>query len=173
VLRPSTSPEHEGAAVGLGQGVDGALEQHAQLAGQGLLLGVGLLGDQSCHLALIGPVGLARRLELLAAADPGQRFIDGDPGEPGGELGPAGELREVRVGVDIGLLHDVLGLPLVLHDRAGDTVDPWIVAPHQDLEEGDLAPEDAVYDLLVPQPVLRVAEPFLAEQVHSFLHLQP
>jgi hypothetical protein len=41
--------------------------------------------------------------------------------------------------VDVGLLHHVFRLGLVLHDGASRAVDALIMAPHQDLEQRGLA----------------------------------
>jgi hypothetical protein len=55
----------------------------------------------------------------------------------------------MRVGVDIRLLHDVLGLAVVPQDCARAPIEPFVVAPHQDLEQGRLAAHDASDDLFI------------------------
>jgi hypothetical protein len=64
-----------------------------------------------------------------------QRLVDGNSRQPGRKPGGAVELAQVRKGVDVGLLHHVLRLLLVTHDRPGRTVDPFVVPAHQQLEE--------------------------------------
>ena len=84
-----------------------------------------------------------------ALAEAGQGFVNGDAGEPGGEGGTRGELVEVLVGADVGVLHDVLGFAVVVKDGAGDAVEALIVAPHEDLVERGLSCTDAVHHLFV------------------------
>ena len=68
-----------------------------------------------------------------------ERLVDRDPREPRREARALRELVEVQVGVHVRLLHHVLGLRLVPHDRARHPVQPLVVAAHQDLEQRGLA----------------------------------
>jgi hypothetical protein len=69
--------------------------------------------------------------------------VDGDVGQPGGEPLRLLELREVRIGANVGVLQDVLGLALVAQERAQDAKKALVVAAHDQLEEGRLAAQDA------------------------------
>ncbi len=53
--------------------------------------------------------------------------------------------------IDIGLLHHILDVVLVLHDGADDAVEPLIVAAHEDLEQGTLTGADQFDDLHISQ----------------------
>src|SRR3712207_8937347 len=55
------------------------------------------------------------------AAHARERFVDGDPRQPRGEPRTAVELRQVREGVDVCLLHHVLGLLLVADEDRKST----------------------------------------------------
>ncbi len=65
-----------------------------------------------------------------ASARTREGLVNGDSSEPCRESRPAVELPQVAVGVHVGLLHDVLGLALVLDDRSSGPVHPLVVAPH-------------------------------------------
>ena len=78
-----------------------------------------------------------------------QRLVHRDSREPRGELRAAVELTQVAVRVDVGLLHDVLGLAFVPEDGPSGAVEPLVVAPHQHLEERRLAGQNTGDHLLV------------------------
>lgn len=84
----------------------------------------------------------------LARAQPAEGLADGDAGQPGREARGPGELIEMPVGRQIGLLHRVLGVVVVAQDGARGAEQPLVVAPHQDLEERLVAaanPRDHVF----------------------------
>jgi hypothetical protein len=58
------------------------------------------------------------------------------------------------IGRDVGLLHDVFDLALVLHDRPGYSIDAAVVPAHQHFEERRIAREHPFDDLLVRQRVI-------------------
>ena len=95
---------------------------------------------------------------LVVAAQTGESLVDGDPREPGRELRAVGELVEVRVGVDVGLLHHVFRFRVVLHDAAGHAVKPLVVAAHESESDGFSAAdvawllENASGEVLVLRP---------------------
>jgi hypothetical protein len=82
---------------------------------------------------------------------PRQRLVNRDPRQPRRKLGSPIELPEVKVGVDVCLLHDVFRLILVFHDRTRGPVDPLVVAPHQDFIESGLSVEDPRDDVFVAE----------------------
>ena len=55
----------------------------------------------------------------------------------------------MSVGTHIGVLHHILGLAVVAHDRPCRTVQAPIVAAHDHLEECQIAPAHALDDVLV------------------------
>jgi len=55
----------------------------------------------------------------------------------------------VLVGVDVGLLHDVLDVGVVAQDGPDGAVDPLVVPPHQHLETGRFAGADPLDQRLV------------------------
>ena len=61
-------------------------------------------------------------------------------------LARAAELIEMRVGIDIRLLHHVLDVTIVAENGANGPVQPLVVAAHQDFVEGDVAAADALDD---------------------------
>ena len=65
-----------------------------------------------------------------------ERFVEPDPDQPGRELRAFLELVQVRERIDVRLLHDVLDVMFVFQHCARRTVQPHIVAAHQDLEQG-------------------------------------
>jgi hypothetical protein len=87
--------------------------------------------------------------EAALAAKTGERLVDGDPREPGREAGASGELYEVRVGADVGVLDHVGGLVVVACDGARGAEEALVVAAHDDLEECGVATADAGHDLVV------------------------
>jgi len=62
------------------------------------------------------------------------------------------ELAQVDVGIDVGLLHHVLGLAIVARDRARRAIEPLVVAAHEQLEHRGVAVEDRLDDILVALP---------------------
>jgi hypothetical protein len=81
--------------------------------------------------------------------DTREGLIDSDARQPGRESCGAVELAQVREGVDIRLLHDILGFLLVPEDGPRRAVDALIVAAHQQLERTGVAVEHVLNDLLV------------------------
>jgi hypothetical protein len=75
----------------------------------------------------------------------------GDPGQPGGEAGAGGELLEVFVSADVGVLHDVLRLCVAVQDGASDAVETPVVTAHDDSIKCSLSATDAAYNLFVSQ----------------------
>ena len=63
------------------------------------------------------------------------------------------ELPQMRVRVQIRLLHHVLGLVIVAQHGPHGAIDALVVAAHQDLEERSVAGDDALDDLFVRQDV--------------------
>src|SRR5262245_19649162 len=91
-------------------------------------------------------------VERLASTLPpgaGERLVNGDLRQPGRELRSAVELCQVRIRVDVRLLHHILGFVIVTNDRAGGAVHALVVPAHQDFEERRLAFKDARDDLLI------------------------
>ena len=76
----------------------------------------------------------------------------------------------MRVGVDVGLLHHVLGLALVAEDGARRPVETLVVPPHQHLEQRGLPVEHADHHLLVGQHRPSVQH-CPAYHVHVFLRV--
>ena len=134
--------QHEHRAVVLRQRRDRGFEQLSRFSMRSLLLGVGPRRLHPAHPVL---AFLVRHGALLTAAlaHPAERLVHRDPGEPGGERGASRELAEVQVALDVGVLHDVLGLGIVPQDGASDPVEALVVAAHQHLEERRLAGLDA------------------------------
>src|SRR3546814_5285301 len=58
---------------------------------------------------------------LLAC--PAERFVDGNPGQPGRQLCVAAKAGHGLIGVDISVLHHVLGFAIVVEDAARCPVD--------------------------------------------------
>ena len=57
----------------------------------------------------------------------------------------------MRVGVDVGLLHHVLGLVIVAENGARRSIELLVVTAHQHLEEHRLTREDSRHDFFVRQ----------------------
>lgn len=75
--------------------------------------------------------------------------MHGNAGKPGGEWSAGGELVEVLVSPDVGVLHDVFGLAIIVQDGAGDAVEALVVATHDDFVKRTFSGEDAMDDLFV------------------------
>jgi hypothetical protein len=65
---------------------------------------------------------------------PRDRFVDRDAHQPRRELRVAAKVSHRPVRLQIGLLHCVLGLSLVLEDAACGAVEHLVMALHQDPE---------------------------------------
>jgi hypothetical protein len=98
--------------------------------------------------------------------------IDRDARQPRREPGGAAELIEVRVGVDIRLLHHVLDVTIVAEDGANGAVQPLVVAAHQDFVEGDVTAADALDDVLIGKlgGRRRGGDDGLGHQIHPLIH---
>ena len=140
--------QHDDGAVVLGQAEDGLFEEISELRAGGALLGVGGFGGH-LHGKFSVVFVVVQWLDAIALAETGQGFVYGDAGEPGGEGRAGGELVEVLVGADVGVLHDVFGFAVVVEDGASDAVEALVVAAHEDLVERGLSCADAVDDLFV------------------------
>ena len=95
--------------------------------------------------------GVVERLIPVAETKAGQRFMDGDAGQPGGEGGASGELIEVFVSPDVGVLHDVFGFGVAMQDGARDPVETLVVTTHDDFIKRSLSPTNAADNFLVSQ----------------------
>ena len=132
--------EHQ--AVVLGQVVDRAFEQPADLAPR--RAGHGILAAEAAGESQHAPGLALRGLDLLhvhrraARAQASARLVQHDPGEPGQHRGVAAESVQVLEGIDIGGLHHVLGFGVVVDHAARDPEQALVAAP-DDLQEG-LAP---------------------------------
>src|SRR5262245_236398 len=91
------------------------------------------------------------RVVAAALSRARHRLMNGDFRQPRREPGSAVELAQMKVGVDIRLLHDVFRLVLVPDDRASGTIDPLVMAPHQDFVEGGLPFENPRNDVFVAE----------------------
>jgi hypothetical protein len=70
-----------------------------------------------------------------------ERFVDGDPRQPGGKARTAGELAEMRVCAHPGVLHDVFRLCVVPEHGADRPEDTSVVSSHENLERPLIAGE--------------------------------
>ena len=52
----------------------------------------------------------------------------------------------MRIGVDVGQLHHVLDVAIVAQDRANRSIEPLVVATHEDFVEGGVAAAHAIDD---------------------------
>ena len=140
--------ERDHDAVLLGEPENGLFEKLAGFRARSVFFRAGRRrGEVHGRVSVI--VGVVELRIAGALAETGQGFVDGDAGEPGGKLGAPGELVEVLVGADVGVLHDVLGLGVVAEDGAGHAVQTLVVAAHEDLIERGVSGFDAVDDLVV------------------------
>ena len=97
---------HDDDAERVGQRRYLALHDVAQLGMRGLLLRIGRVGFDERDVHVFS--SLIEGTDSFAAA--AERLVDGDAREPGRELRVARELVQVLVGVEIGLLHHILGI---------------------------------------------------------------
>ena len=86
---------------------------------------------------------------LFGGAATSKSLVDGDARQPGGEGSAGGELAEVRVGANVGVLHDVFGFGVAVQNGSGDAIEALVVAAHDDLVQGGFSRPDAVDDLFV------------------------
>src|SRR4051794_32744723 len=78
------------------------------------------------------------KLDRLALPPPLlQGLVQGDAGEPGGEQRLAPETCQASKGLQVSLLHHILGLARITDHRTGDPEEPPVVASH-DLAKGGL-----------------------------------
>ena len=87
----------------------------------------------------------------LHLAAPAERLVERDARQPRRELRSFLELVQVRERIDVGLLHHVFDVVLVLHDGSRHAVEPLIVAAHEDLEQRTLPRPHALDDVRVGQ----------------------
>jgi hypothetical protein len=80
---------------------------------------------------------------------PGERFVDCDPRQPGRETRAAGEVGEMGEGVDVCLLHHVFSLVVAAHDRAHGAKEPLVVPSHHQFEARNLPRTDAADQIFV------------------------
>jgi hypothetical protein len=137
-------------AVLLGESEDGLFEKLAGFSAGGVFFRAGRRGGE-VHGRVSVRVGVIELRIAGAQAETGQGFVDGDASEPGGKQRASGELVEVLVGADVGVLHDVLGLGVVAEDGAGHAVEALVVAAHEDLIESGVSSFDAIDDLVVSE----------------------
>src|SRR3954447_11785851 len=78
------------------------------------------------------------KLDRLALPPPSlQGLVQGDAGEPGREQCLAPETCQASKGLQVSLLHHILGLARITDHRTGDPEEPPVVASH-DLAKGGL-----------------------------------
>jgi hypothetical protein len=92
--------------------------------------------------------------------------VDHDARQPRGKPGAFGKLRQVPERVEVGLLHDVFALGLVLHNRPRHPINPLVVPAHQLLEQRTLACADPGNQPLVAERRGR----FGTDEVKKFGH---
>src|SRR5262249_19688815 len=134
--------QHERHAVGNRQRFHGGLERARDLLRPHLLLRGTRRGGQGGRV-------LVEREMPYAVAPPRERFVEGDPCQPGGEARPAAELAKVGIRPHPGILRDVLGLALVSHHGPGRSIDAAVVSSHENLERPAIAGEHAGDDGVV------------------------
>jgi hypothetical protein len=128
--------QHEdGAKLGR-QVVDRALEQLADLGARRdrLRRGMQQVVERRRPARRRQLSGFVKFHCLAPPLDEAERLVQGDAREPSREAGLATPIGECGEGADIGFLHDLLSLEIVLHDGADEAEEPAIVAPH-DLRE--------------------------------------
>src|SRR5207247_1951068 len=84
-----------------------------------------------------------------APADSGARFVNRDPGQPRGELCAPGELLQVSVRPQIGLLNDIGRFVVVSENCARGPVEPLTVPVNENFEQSGLTREDPSNQLAV------------------------
>jgi hypothetical protein len=140
--------QHDDGAVVVREAEDGFFEKVSELRSGGALLGVeGHGGHRHGVVSVVFVV--VQWFDSAALAETGQSFVYSDAGEPGGEGRTGGELVEMLVGADVGVLHDVLSFAVVVEDGAGDAVEALVVAAHEDLVKCGLSCADAVDHLFI------------------------
>ena len=72
-------------------------------------------------------------------AQPAERFVDSDAGQPGDKRRVAAKIFEMGEGPDISLLNDVLGLAVVADDPPRQTIEALIVFLHDRAERSAVA----------------------------------
>jgi hypothetical protein len=80
-----------------------------------------------------------------------KRLVNGDPRQPRRKAGAAEKLVKVRKRSHIGILQDVLRLGLVTKNRAYNSIEALVVAPHEDLEQVRMAVFHPVDDLFITE----------------------
>ena len=76
-------------------------------------------------------------------AQPAQCLIHRDPREPRCKAGVAAKILQMRERADIGLLHHVLGFPVIAQDAAGEPVEFSIVRRDDGANRSLVAPKGA------------------------------
>src|SRR5579884_783182 len=71
--------------------------------------------------------------------------MNGNPGEPGRKGGLAGELMQMFISADIGILHYIFCLAIIAQNHPGHTIKPLVVTPHQDLKQSGFTSKYAAY----------------------------
>ena len=150
--QPLDVAQHEHPSKGVGQGRHGRFDLRGQLERVGALLGIGPRSPQRFRHEILPVCEVLDPRHPAGLPDPAECLMNRDAGEPRGEPGAVRELLEVQIGVDVGLLDDVLGLALVVEDRSGDAVEALVVAPHQHLEARGVPLADCAHELLVRHP---------------------
>src|SRR5665213_427070 len=75
--------------------------------------------------------------------------------KPSGKFCLARELVKMLIRPDVGVLHDILSLPIIAQNSPGDAVEKLVVAPHDDLKHRSLARQYPKYNLFVTEGIER------------------
>ena len=131
---PFDFAQDEHRSVRIGSWSIAGAQQVPQLAGECLPFRIRFRRADRHRRRLLSCAGLERDGSSLAP-HPGERFVQCDPCEPGRELSPSLERREMQVGIDVGLLHHVLDFRFAAEDGAHRPIDALVVPAHQHFEQ--------------------------------------
>src|SRR5437763_110830 len=123
-----------------GQSSFGALDRGLQLMRHHLALGVGAVVD-GLEIERLLVVDAREEADKAAAPQQVARLVDGDARQPRLQLRAAFEPRQVRVGLDEGVLGDGVRFHVVADDGVGHAVDVPLEALDQERERGAVAGE--------------------------------
>ena len=87
------------------------------------------------------------------SAQPAQRFVHGDAGDPGAESGIAAEHVEAGKCAYVGFLHDILGFRVIAQDAARNAEQPSVVPRGYGANRGLVTLARKAHEFLIAEAV--------------------